>query len=61
MADSPQGLSGGTTKTESGVQMYKTLFVGETDNIGSENKKNFVSNMYGKISQYVGRSFPGIP
>lgn len=60
IADSPEGVSGGTTLFDTGMAIYKSLFIGETENTGSDNKMVFMYNNM-RVSYSFGQSFDGLP
>ena len=64
LADSPDGFSGGTTLFDSGTELYKSIFIGETDNKGLGRKRliqSTASKSHKKKSFYFDRSFAGHP
>ena len=64
MADAPQGFSGGNTLKNSGTEVYKDLFIGETENKGLGRQKATISDPAGSTQKkvyYFDHSFPGQP
>ncbi|XP_076450324.1 cell surface hyaluronidase CEMIP2-like [Babylonia areolata] len=56
MADSKESFTGGTTLFDSGTEVYKSIFVGETDNVGDVKKRKV-----GGVSMAMTRSYAGDP
>ena len=64
MADAPDGFSGGTTLFNSGTEVYKCLFIGETDNKGLGRLRIIQSTATKKPQKkvfYFDQSFAGLP
>ncbi|KAK7098321.1 cell surface hyaluronidase CEMIP2-like isoform X2 [Littorina saxatilis] len=63
IADSPEGFSGGTTLFNSGTEVYKSIFIGETENKGMGVKRSVAppKKQSHKVLYYFDQSFPGQP
>jgi hypothetical protein len=61
MADAPESISGGTTLFDTGVEIHKSLFIGETENKGKGGNKGTDLVSGERIIQFYPQSFPEIP
>ncbi|XP_025088635.1 protein DDB_G0287365-like isoform X2 [Pomacea canaliculata] len=61
LADSPQGLAGGTTGFETGTEVTNSIFIGETDNVGLPSSYKVDTSKYTSVKYDLDRSFPTTP